>query len=57
MSTPRQPSGSTDYTSQANAIIDQAVTAPGTLAGEAGYWFRKQDANNGYKAYLIQPVR
>ncbi|MBK9053343.1 MAG: hypothetical protein IPL78_21315 [Chloroflexi bacterium] len=43
---------STDYTSQANAIIDQAVTAPGTLAGEAGYWFRKQDANNGYKAYF-----
>ncbi len=42
----------TDYTGQANAIIDQAVTAPASLAGEAGYWFRKQDASNGYKAYF-----
>lgn len=42
----------TDYTGQANAIIDQVVTAPASLAGEAGYWFRKQDASNGYKAYF-----
>lgn len=42
----------TDYTGQANAIIDLVVTAPASLAGEAGYWFRKQDASNGYKAYF-----
>lgn len=42
----------TDYTGQANAIIDQVVTAPATLAGEAGAWFRKQDASNGYKMYF-----
>jgi hypothetical protein len=42
----------TDYAGQANAIIDQAVTAPASLAGEAGVWFRKQDASNGYYAYF-----
>ncbi len=42
----------TDYTGQADAIIDLAVTAPASLAGETGYWFRKQDATNGYKAYF-----
>lgn len=42
----------TDYAGQASAIIDQVVTAPASLAGEAGYWFRKQDSSNGYKAYF-----
>lgn len=42
----------TDYSGYTDALIYQTITAPAALAGEAGFWFRRQDANNGYKLYF-----
>jgi len=42
----------TDYTGTADGIYDLIVTAPASLAGDAGLRFRKQDASNYWVAYF-----
>ncbi len=42
----------TEYSALADAHIRQTITAPSSLAGEAGIKFRKQDANNYWYAYF-----
>lgn len=44
------PSGS--YTGVANALIEMALTAPGSITTEAGFRFRVVDANNYWRAYF-----